>query len=91
MFQLVAGNYGYVYFDGIGAIWTALTEGFEVATPMAYTCLLCGRCKIQCPMEINIPKLIEALRCELYEKGFIPKYVEGFVNKVIEKGSPYAA
>lgn len=89
VFQLVAGNYGYIYFGGIGAVWTAFTEGFEIASPIAYTCLLCGRCKIQCPMEIDIPKLIETLRYELYKKGFIPKYVKNFINKVIEKGSPY--
>jgi len=62
-FNLVAGYFGgRTYMSGIGTIWTAFTEGIDNAAPAAYTCLLDGRCKIVCPINIDIPKMILHLR-----------------------------
>lgn len=63
LFRLVAGNFGDRYFGGIGAIWTAfVTGGLREASPLAYSCLTCGRCKVRCPMKIDTPRMCLYLR-----------------------------
>jgi L-lactate utilization protein LutB len=34
---------------------------------MAYTCLTCGRCRVRCPMKIDVPEMIFALRKSIAE------------------------
>ncbi|MFQ6122605.1 MAG: LUD domain-containing protein, partial [Dehalococcoidales bacterium] len=64
VFQLAAGYYGgHGYFGGLGAILTAyMGGGFDMAAPIAYTCLRCGRCTEICPLSIDLSKLIPELR-----------------------------
>jgi L-lactate dehydrogenase complex protein LldG len=63
VYAVTSGYFGDKYFAGIGSIWTAMiAEAVEKAIPIAYTCLICGRCKIRCPLEINIPKMNAELR-----------------------------
>ncbi len=62
VFRRVAGYWGgETYMGGIGAIWTAITEGFEKAYPLPLSCLYDLRCKEICPAKINHPKLIYTL------------------------------
>ncbi len=64
VFELAAGYYGgHGYFGGLGAILTAyMGEGFDIAAPIAYTCLRCGRCTEVCPQSIDLSKLMPELR-----------------------------
>ena len=64
VFELAAGYYGgRGYFGGLGAILTAyMGEGFDIAAPIAYTCLRCGRCTEVCPQSIDLSKLMPELR-----------------------------
>jgi len=63
VFAVTAGNFGDKYFAGIGAVWAAMiSQNIEKAASMAYTCLTCGRCKIRCPMKIDVPEMIVELR-----------------------------
>jgi len=64
VFELAAGYYGgHGYFGGLGAILTAyMSGGFEMAAPIAYTCLRCGRCTEVCPQSIDLSKLMPELR-----------------------------
>src|SRR4030042_6394615 len=56
LFAVPAGRFGDKYFGGIGAIWTAYVTGdLTDASPLTYSCLSCGRCKVRCPMEIDAP------------------------------------
>jgi len=69
VFGLTAGYFGDKYFAGIGAVWAAeVTRNMEKASSMAYTCLTCGRCKVRCPMKIDVPEMILALRKSIAEK-----------------------
>ncbi len=62
-FKAIAGKFGgSTYVGGIGAIWTWFIEGPERAIPALYSCAGDGRCEISCPLNINIPKMIELLR-----------------------------
>jgi len=68
IFGLTAGYFGDKYFAGIGAVWAAeVTGNMEKAASMAYTCLTCGRCRVRCPMKIDVPEMILALRKSIAE------------------------
>ena len=63
VFAVTAGHFGDKYFTCMGAVWAAMiTRNMEKAAAIAYTCLTCGRCKVRCPMEIDGPEMIIALR-----------------------------
>ena len=63
IYAVTAGHFGDKYFAGIGAIWAAMiSQDVEKAASLAYTCLTCGRCKIRCPMKIDVPEMIIELR-----------------------------
>ncbi|HID19283.1 TPA: lactate utilization protein [Candidatus Bathyarchaeota archaeon] len=76
VFALTAGEFGEKYFGGIGAVWTAIIsggitgnlEGLASAALVGYTCLTCGRCKVKCPVKIDIPNMIIELRKVAVEK-----------------------
>lgn len=68
VFGLTAGYFGDKYFAGIGAVWAKeVTKNIGKASSMAYTCLTCGRCKVRCPMKIDVPEMILAMRRSLTE------------------------
>jgi L-lactate dehydrogenase complex protein LldG len=63
VFAVTAGHFGDKYFASDGAVWAAMiSKNIEKAASLAYTCLTCGRCKIRCPMEIDGPAMVVALR-----------------------------
>ena len=63
VFAVTAGYFGDKYFAGIGAVWAAMiSRKTEKAASIAYTCLTCGRCKVRCPMDIDIPSMCIKLR-----------------------------
>ena len=63
VFGVTAGHFGDKYFAGIGAVWAAMiSQNMEKAASLAYTCLTCGRCKVRCPMKIDVPEMIVELR-----------------------------
>ena len=69
IFAVTAGHFGDKYFAGIGAVWAAMiSQNIEKAASIAYTCLTCGRCKIRCPVKIDVPEMVVALR-ELLAEG----------------------
>jgi len=68
VFSLTAGYFGDKYFTGIGAVWAKeVSKNIEKASSLAYTCLTCGRCKVRCPMKIDVPEMILKLRKSLAE------------------------
>lgn len=63
IFAATAGHFGDKYFSGIGAVWAGMvSKDVEKAAALAYTCLTCGRCKIRCPMKIDMPAMVIELR-----------------------------
>jgi len=78
---------GYRYVGGIGAIFTAFFHGVEKAAPVAFSCTGCGACVKVCPLEIDVPSMIEKLRQRLVSLGYAPpphlkiaEYVESRQN-----------
>jgi len=63
VFAVTAGHFGDKYFTSIGAVWAGMIDkNMEKAAAIAYTCLTCGRCKTRCPMQIDGPEMVVALR-----------------------------
>ncbi|MEM1546144.1 MAG: lactate utilization protein B [Candidatus Methanomethylicia archaeon] len=92
IYQIVAGNFGYTYFGGIGAIWTAFIDReLNYASLIAFTCTLCGRCKVKCPMNIDTPKMVLKLRENLHSIKLIPESIRQIIENVKKYGSPYGS
>jgi len=71
VFAVTAGHFGDTYFGGMGAVWAGMvSKDVEKAAALAYTCLTCGRCKIRCPMKIDIPAMVIELR-RLINEGML--------------------
>jgi len=68
---MTAGHFGDKYFAGVGTVWAAMiSQNIEKAASMAFTCLTCGRCKIRCPMKIDVPEMIVELRKLIAQGAF---------------------
>ena len=92
IYQVIDGTFGHKYFCGIGAIWTAFTSNdLSRAAAMAFTCTLCGRCTLACPLEINIPEMIISLRRVLIGKNLIASPHRTMVKNIIRFGDPHGA
>ena len=89
VFQIVAGNFGYRYFGGIGTVWTAFTESLKTAAHPAFSCTLCGKCKAVCPMEIDVPNMILELRRKYARKKLLPPELLAAEKIILEGKSPY--
>ena len=58
-------TYGYPYCGPIGAVVTPLFVGIERAKDLCLGETLCGACRDQCPADIDIPRMLLALRARL--------------------------
>ncbi len=66
VYQNIGGHsYGWVYPGPIGSVVTPLLAGRENAAPLPFASSLCGACKSACPVDINIPRMLLALRRDL--------------------------
>jgi L-lactate dehydrogenase complex protein LldF len=54
--------YGYAYSGPVGAVVTSLLVGLDRAKHLFFGETLCGACKDACPVEIDLPRLLLALR-----------------------------
>lgn len=57
--------YGYPYSGPIGAVITPLMVGINRAKDLCQGETLCGACQDACPVNINIPRMLLALRAKL--------------------------
>ncbi len=67
--QMGGHSYGWVYPGPIGSIVTPLLNGIENAAPLPHASTLCGACKVACPVDIDIPRMLLSLRHDLVEMG----------------------
>lgn len=54
--------YGYAYSGPVGAVVTPLLVGLDRAKHLFFGETLCGACKNACPVEIDLPRMLLALR-----------------------------
>jgi len=60
-------SYGYPYCGPVGAVVTPLLVGINRAKDLCLGETLCGACQDICPVNINIPRMLLALRTKLAE------------------------
>jgi len=89
VYQILGGDYGEVYLGGIGAIWTYFTGNEKRAAGAAWACSGCGRCEVECPLEIDVPTMVEELRGRIVADDLRPYAVKAAVQNIQKTGSPY--
>ena len=60
-------SYGFAYSGPVGAVVTPLLVGIRRARDLFLGETLCGACKDACPVDIDIPRMLLALRARLVE------------------------
>jgi L-lactate dehydrogenase complex protein LldF len=60
-------SYGYAYSGPVGAVVTPLLVGINRASDLCLGETLCGACQEICPININLPRMLLALRTKLAE------------------------
>jgi L-lactate dehydrogenase complex protein LldG len=59
---------GPTYGGPMGVVWTAITQGVEVASGLAMLCLGCRRCDFVCPVEIPLSRILHNLKREYVKR-----------------------
>jgi len=63
VYQTIGGHaYGWIYSGPIGSLLSSMLLPPEHTRDLPYGCTLCGACKRTCPLSIDHPKLLLALR-----------------------------
>jgi L-lactate dehydrogenase complex protein LldF len=77
VFRNIGGQaYGSIYSGPIGVVLTPLLGGLEKAPELPKSaCALCHACRVACPMEIDLPRHILALRRTEIEAAMEPRMV----------------
>lgn len=89
VYRVLGGSFGHNYFGGIGIIWSAFTAGEENVAAAIDACTKCGRCKEVCPLEIDVPKMIEYLKSKLVKKGYLVERHKIIKENILKKGNPF--
>ncbi|MFN3476599.1 MAG: LUD domain-containing protein, partial [Candidatus Methylomirabilales bacterium] len=77
-YRAVGGHvFGHIYTGVIGTVITPFHHSWEKAAVPQEACLLCRACYDACPTEINLPRMVVALRREI-EKREPTKGMRGF-------------
>jgi iron-sulfur cluster protein len=85
-YGVVGGHtFGYIYPGPIGIPWTAQVHGLELAGDFAPLCISCGLCKEICPVKIDIPMMIAAVKDRDAEI-----HPQPIVNRVMMAAEPFA-
>lgn len=62
-YRVLGGHvFGHIYTGPIGLPWTAITHGLEKAYEFSSLCVSCGLCKLECPVDIDIPFMISVIK-----------------------------
>lgn len=77
VFRTSGGHaYGTVYSGPVGSIVTPGLHGMEPWWELPYASTLCGACQEVCPVRIEIPRMLLALRRQAAEEGRLPGWLE---------------
>lgn len=89
VYRVLGGSFGHNYFGGIGIIWSAFTSGDENIAGAIDACTKCGKCKVVCPVDIDIPEMVEKMKAKLVRKGYISPKHESLKKNILAKGNPF--
>lgn len=89
VYKVLGGSFGHNYFGGIGIIWSAFTEGEESIAGAIDACTKCGKCKVVCPVDIDVPEMVEKLKSRLVKKGYLSPKHKAIRDNILSKGNPF--
>jgi L-lactate dehydrogenase complex protein LldF len=70
VYQKIGGQaYGWIYPGPIGAVISPLLQGMKESGDLPFASSLCGACRDACPVAINLPEMLLALRAKAKESG----------------------
>jgi L-lactate dehydrogenase complex protein LldF len=73
VYRQIGGHaYGHTYPGPIGILLTAMLEGTPAVRQLAHASSLCGACQEACPVKIDIPGMLIALRTSLDRERVAP-------------------
>ncbi|MBL7170196.1 MAG: lactate utilization protein [Candidatus Aenigmarchaeota archaeon] len=90
VYKNILDNYGLHYFGGRGIGLTVFQEGLKKGFDRGmYYCTTCELCKQNCPMDIDIPKIIKKLRSKAVKKNLETPVNSGMMDNVRTAGNPF--
>ena len=88
VYQKIGGQaYGWIYPGPIGAVISPQLQSLGQSGDLPFASSLCGACRTACPVDINLPDLLLALRAKAKESGAGRKLSES----VAMRGVAFAA
>lgn len=92
VYQKIGGQaYGWIYPGPIGAVISPQLQGLKEAGELPFASSLCGACRDACPVAINLPDLLLALRAKVKEAGVEESKVKGFAERASMRAYAAAA
>ncbi len=88
-YRVVGGHvFGHIYTGVIGVVITPFHHGWEAAAVPQEACLLCRACYDACPVEIDLPRMIVAMRSQIVEQEERKKKAKGIRRLFLDKILP---
>ena len=88
-YRVVGGHvFGHIYTGVIGTVITPFHHGLEAAAVPQEACLLCRACQDACPVEIDLPRMVVALRARVVEHEEHQRRAKGIRRLFLEKILP---
>jgi len=88
-YRVVGGHvFGHIYTGVIGTVITPFHHGWEAAAVPQEACLLCRACVDACPAEIDLPRMIVAMRGRIVEQEEQQKKARGIRRLFLDKILP---
>lgn len=93
-YRVVGGHvFGHIYTGVIGTVITPFHHGWDHAAIPQEACLLCRACADACPAEIDLPRMVVAMRSRIVEREAQAKEARGirrfFLNRILPNPSLY--
>jgi iron-sulfur cluster protein len=90
VYRQMFDKYGFHYIGGRGVGMTMFQEGEKKAFDRGlYFCTTCELCKKNCPLEIDVPKIVRKLRKRAIEKGLETPVNEKMMENIRSMGNPF--
>src|SRR5882672_10280314 len=84
VYQKIGGQaYGWIYPGPIGAVISPQLQSLGQSGELPFASSLCGACRTACPVDINLPDLLLALRAKAKESGAGRKLSESVAMRAV--------
>jgi L-lactate dehydrogenase complex protein LldF len=84
VYQKIGGQaYGWIYPGPIGAVISPQLQSLGQSGDLPFASSLCGACRTACPVDINLPDLLLALRAKAKESGAGRKLSESVAMRAV--------